>query len=386
MGGGNRPQVMGDTAAGRTSGVYATRTQSWCQPGGGRIVTGSNGGQSAMREWSLPSSGARPARPAGGGRGWRVVAAALAGLVLLPAAALTAEPAHIPRRHLETAMEASSDADTVRFLEQATFGPTDALIAHVQEVGFDAGTRRAVRRADVLVPEPGRRCRRAPRPAARPAARPPAYRDNYTMYPLQVRFFKNALDNDDQLRQRVALALHEILVVSGRQGPAAEPGGAVPRLAARRRLRELPHDPLRRDAQPRDGALPRHGEQRRPGAAVERLAERELRPRSDAAVLDRGEHAEPRRLAACSTPSAIRSRPIRRTTIEDFAHVFTGWTYAPIPGASGRAQPAEFSRADVLYRDATGKDAEPRHGGRSSSTIRAPSTPRFRPAGTATSN
>jgi len=35
------------------------------------------------------------------------------------------------------------------------------------------------------------------------------------MYPLQVRFFRNALDNDDQLRQRVAFALHEILVVSG---------------------------------------------------------------------------------------------------------------------------------------------------------------------------
>ncbi len=36
---GTRTLVMGDTAAGRTFGVYATRSQSWCQPGGSRIVT-----------------------------------------------------------------------------------------------------------------------------------------------------------------------------------------------------------------------------------------------------------------------------------------------------------------------------------------------------------
>src|SRR5688500_15879897 len=40
-------------------------------------------------------------------------------------------------------------------------------------------------------------------------------RDNYTMYRLQTRFFKNALYGDDQLRQRVAFALHQIIVVSG---------------------------------------------------------------------------------------------------------------------------------------------------------------------------
>mgnify|MGYP003589334847 FL=1 len=31
-----------------------------------------------------------------------------------------------------------SVADTVRFLEQSTFGPTPELIAHVRQVGFDA--------------------------------------------------------------------------------------------------------------------------------------------------------------------------------------------------------------------------------------------------------
>jgi uncharacterized protein (DUF1800 family) len=40
-------------------------------------------------------------------------------------------------------------------------------------------------------------------------------RDNYTMYPVQRTFFSNALYGNDQLRQRVAFALHQILVVSG---------------------------------------------------------------------------------------------------------------------------------------------------------------------------
>src|SRR5207247_1423632 len=40
-------------------------------------------------------------------------------------------------------------------------------------------------------------------------------RDNYTLYPVQTRFFTNALYGQDQLRQRVAFALHQILIVSG---------------------------------------------------------------------------------------------------------------------------------------------------------------------------
>jgi uncharacterized protein (DUF1800 family) len=50
-------------------------------------------------------------------------------------------------------------------------------------------------------------------------ARNTCLRDNYTMYPLQVRFFKNALTQPGQLRQRVAFALHQMWVVSGRDVP-----------------------------------------------------------------------------------------------------------------------------------------------------------------------
>jgi uncharacterized protein (DUF1800 family) len=40
-------------------------------------------------------------------------------------------------------------------------------------------------------------------------------RDNYSLYPLQKQFFLNALYGQDQLRQRVAWALHSLLVASG---------------------------------------------------------------------------------------------------------------------------------------------------------------------------
>ena len=54
--------------------------------------------------------------------------------------------------------------------------------------------------------------------------------------------------------------------------------------------------------------------------------------------------AEPGRHADARRVRARRSRPTTRTTIEGFAHVFTGWTYPPLPGrAAAHAQPEELS-------------------------------------------
>ena len=41
------------------------------------------------------------------------------------------------------------------------------------------------------------------------------YRDNYTPFPLQLQFFRNAVSGTDQLRQRVAFAYSQIFVISG---------------------------------------------------------------------------------------------------------------------------------------------------------------------------
>jgi len=105
----------------------------------------------------------------------------------------------------------SSSADTVRLLEQSTFGPTNALIAHVQTIGPAAWI------AEQLVAPMSS----YPTLPLQPTTIPPTCdaicrRDNYSMYPLQRTFFTNALYGPDQLRQRVAFALHELLVISGR--------------------------------------------------------------------------------------------------------------------------------------------------------------------------
>ena len=115
-------------------------------------------------------------------------------------------------RSLTTAPQPTS-ADVVRFLEQATFGPTTELIAHVQAVGFENYLNEQFDAPISSYPT------MPLYPTTRDTVACPSgsacQRDNYTMYPLQNRFFVNARYGADQLRQRVALALHQILVVSG---------------------------------------------------------------------------------------------------------------------------------------------------------------------------
>jgi hypothetical protein len=123
----------------------------------------------------------------------------------------------------------ASTADTVRLLEQATWGPTNSEVARVQLLGlraylneqfnaqlaFPADQYGAANYPDLTLmalqqSDPTFGC------GGQPAT---CVRDNYTMYPLQVRFFQNALNfnpQSDQLRQRVAWALHQIFVESGR--------------------------------------------------------------------------------------------------------------------------------------------------------------------------
>jgi uncharacterized protein (DUF1800 family) len=103
-------------------------------------------------------------------------------------------------------------AEAARFLQQSTWGPTPDLISHVREVGF----RRFL---EEQFDAPMSSYPTLPLVPSTPPTDCPANsicrRDNYTLYPVQTRFFTNALYGEDQLRQRVAFALHQIFVVSG---------------------------------------------------------------------------------------------------------------------------------------------------------------------------
>ncbi|HZB44922.1 MAG TPA: DUF1800 family protein, partial [Pyrinomonadaceae bacterium] len=115
----------------------------------------------------------------------------------------------------------SNEADVVRLLEQASWGPTNAEVARVKSIGIRAYVNEQLN-APVTNPAKGSNYPDLAFPpddtnVGCPTGSPPECgRDNYTMYPIQRAFYTNSLYGPDQLRQRVGFALHQILVVSGR--------------------------------------------------------------------------------------------------------------------------------------------------------------------------
>ena len=104
-----------------------------------------------------------------------------------------------------------SPANAVRFLEQATWGPTNADITHLQTVGIRAYLDEQESATETSYPTLPLQPSTVP-----PSCDATCQRDNYSMYPLQNQFFLNAMYGQDQLRQRIAWALHSIVVVSSR--------------------------------------------------------------------------------------------------------------------------------------------------------------------------
>lgn len=139
-----------------------------------------------------------------------------AGAVPQPAPDVPPVPTPTPTPNQYTG--AASTADTVRFLEQSSWGPTSSEVARVQAMGLRAALNEQFNAPLSTYPDlpfvPDSSANGCPTGSATTCVR-----DNYTMYPLQVKFFQNALttgSQSDQLRQRVAWALHQIFVVSGR--------------------------------------------------------------------------------------------------------------------------------------------------------------------------
>ena len=116
-------------------------------------------------------------------------------------------------------------ADVSRLLEQATWGPKDSEVSRVQQLGlrafideqFNAPVLNAAKGSDYpdlpfVVNDTNATC-----PSTLDAnTLRTCLRDNYSVYPFQVQFFKNALTRPGQLRQRMAFALHQVFVVSAR--------------------------------------------------------------------------------------------------------------------------------------------------------------------------
>lgn len=117
--------------------------------------------------------------------------------------------------------------DRLRFLEQATFGPTVELDARLRRIGLRTWLAEQFEKPypSAAYPYPNiplkstntedvtLGCGPAP-PSSTPEYRM-CLRDYYSMYPVQKWFFSEALYGDAQLRHRVAWALAQIWVISG---------------------------------------------------------------------------------------------------------------------------------------------------------------------------
>lgn len=116
----------------------------------------------------------------------------------------------------------TTQIDAVRLAHQATFGPSESLVREIRSLGPSAwisqqvsmpassaytrgGTSAVHKNVDSggFCSQPGQVGNRN------------CWRDNFSTEPLAWDFYRNAVTQPDQLRQRVALALHQVLVVSG---------------------------------------------------------------------------------------------------------------------------------------------------------------------------
>jgi uncharacterized protein (DUF1800 family) len=109
----------------------------------------------------------------------------------------------------------TTQRDAVRLADQATFGASEALIGSIRTLGVEpwlanqfsaTGASYTSGQSDLIdIAADGNFC----------ATRgPDCWRDWYSSEPLQWDFYRNAVTKPDQLRQRVAFALSQIVVIS----------------------------------------------------------------------------------------------------------------------------------------------------------------------------
>lgn len=107
---------------------------------------------------------------------------------------------HTLRPHL-------TERTAARFLDQATWGPTPAAMAQIQQMGIGNWLNWQFSLSTSDLPD---------QPLLDSTGK-----TNTDLRPVQTAFFQNAVTGDDQLRQRIAFALSQIWVVSALEVPNA---------------------------------------------------------------------------------------------------------------------------------------------------------------------
>jgi len=239
---------------------------------------------------------------------------------------------------------AQKAADAVRLLEQATFGPNDDLVAHVLAVGSQAFL-------DEQFAAPASAYPALPYvPAGQQATfcptdpDPQCGRDYYSLFLLQNSFFQQALSANDQLRQRVAFALSQILVTSGLDVNLAYGMGGYQQLFRDNAFGNYEIILTRVTLSPVMGDYLNMVNNDKPSATVqpnENYARELLQLFSIGVWMLNADGTQMRDASGAPVPSYDQD------TIEGFAHVLTGWTYPPLSGALPRTHNPKNYLADM---------------------------------------
>ena len=244
--------------------------------------------------------------------------------------------------------------DATRLLEQASFGPTPAEVTRVAALGFDGYLKEQLAipatgyQGFAFTPHtPPASC--SYDPAMPTSAASLCARDQYSLFQVQRGFFQNALGASDQLRQRVAFALSQILVVSGTEIYEAYAMAAYQNMLLndafgnyRQLLEDVSLSPVMGrylDMANNDKPNPALGTSPNENYAREVMQLFSIgvyKLNADGSLmLDAGNQPIP---------------TYDQNVIEGFASVFTGWTYPPRPGASSAwTNPINYQGAMVSF-------------------------------------
>ena len=245
-------------------------------------------------------------------------------------------------------------ADAARLLEQATFGVTANDVAHVQSVGINTYLNEQLAYGPTQYSGYSYTPHTAPAGCVGDGSNPPdasslCARAQYTPFQVQRDFFTHALNNPDQLRQRVAFALSQMMVVSSVEIYEAYGLAAYQNILLndalgnyRTLLQDVTLSPTMGhyldmansdQTNPQNGTVPNQNYSREV-LQLFSIGLVQLNP-DGTQQLD-------------STGAPIPT--FDGETIEGFASVFTGWTYPPLPGATSQwTNPINFAGAMVAF-------------------------------------
>jgi len=228
--------------------------------------------------------------------------------------------------------------DAVRLLRQASFGPTPAEIDRVTAMGSAAWlNEQFVATASRFTPRdyyPQTRPEDCVNSNAQPVT-PTSYcqRDNYTLFPVQLEFYKQAIGGNDQLRQRLAWALSQLFVVSVTDVNLSYGMGDYQQMLRDNAFSNFRTLLERVTLHPAMGRFLDMANNQKPDAAKgiapnENYAREILQLFSVGVNLLNDDGSEKK---------GADGKPIEAYTqdeIEGFAHVFTGWTYPTRAGST----------------------------------------------------